>query len=420
MSLMGDQTYNSAQSDTGSEPNYRWVILGATAVMLAVSMGMMINGISVFFIPLNEEFGWQRGVVSLINFSGLIGLALGGILMGRIADHTSTRLVCLVGSIVLGFCIIGASFAETLWQFYLLFFIGGFLGAGALFAPLVANVGNWFKTSPGLALGITAAGQAVGQGGIPFGIAILISTIGWRGALTTLGVITLIGLVLLALLIRQPPAQPTSSESPAQTIADELSALLPPNVTAFWLGTAVLFCCACMAVPLMHLIPLIQDRGIPLEDAGSVLFLMLLVAIAGRIAFGKLADMIGAIRAYWIASCWQTLLVVGFIYIDTLNGFYIYAVIYGFGYAGVMTGLLVCVRVLTPLSRRASVLGIVMLFAWLGHGIGGYQGGFFFDLTGNYTVTYVNAALAGIINLIIVGALFIATNRRRTQQAFAH
>jgi MFS family permease len=181
----------------------------------------------------------------------------------------------------------------------------------------------------------------------------------------------------------------------------------------------VLFCCTCMSVPLMHLVPLIQDRGFPLEDAGSVVFLMLIVAILGRIAFGKLADMIGAIKAYWIASCWQTLLVFGYIQIGSLDAFYIFAIAYGFGYGGVMTGLLVCVRVLTPFSRRASALGIVMLFAWLGHGIGGYQGGFFFDLTGNYTLTYANAALAGIINLIIVGALYVTVTRRRSAMALA-
>jgi predicted MFS family arabinose efflux permease len=168
----------------------------------------------------------------------------------------------------------------------------------------------------------------------------------------------------------------------------------------------------------MHLVPLIQDRGIPLEDAGSVLFLMLIVAIIGRIVFGKLADMYGAIKAYWFASCWQTLLVFYFVQIETLDSFYIFAVIFGFGYAGVMTGLLVCVRILTPLSRRASALGIVLLFAWIGHGIGGYQGGFFFDLTGDYNLAYANAAFAGALNLIIVGSLYYTLKRRRAALAF--
>ncbi len=399
-------------SNIESEPAYRWVIVSASAMMLAISMGLMVNGISVFFIPLNEEFGWQRGSVSLINFAGLVGLAAGGIFMGRLADRTSTRRVCMLGAIVLGLCVLAAAHAQTLWQFYFLFFVGGFLGAGALFAPLIANVGNWFTKGPGLAVGIAAAGQAIGQGGVPFAAAILIGTIGWRNAFTTMGIIMLVALIPLAMLIRKPPHSASMSSSGGITQSDESPVPLPFNVVVAWLSIAVLFCCVCMSVPLLHLVPLIQDRGIPLEDAGSVLFVMLIVAIAGRIAFGKLADMIGAIQAYWLASFWQTLLVFYFVQIESLNSFYIFAIIFGFGYAGVMTGLLVCVRMLTPLSRRASALGIVLLFAWLGHGIGGYQGGLFFDLTGDYKLTYTNAALAGVLNLIIVGALFHTIKRR--------
>lgn len=408
--------------DTAPEPAYRWVIVGATGIMLALSMGMMVNGTSVFFTPLFEEFGWQRGAVSLINTSGLVGLAIGGIFMGRIADKTSIRRIILIGAVVIGLCMLAASQANVLWQFYLLFFIAGFLGAGALFAPLIANVGNWFKTGAGLALGIAAAGQALGQGGMPYVLALLIGALGWRDALMSVGMTMLVLLISLAMLIKQPPEKTTPSDASAtdDPLADGGDAvLIAPNTIALWLGAAAILCCICMAVPLMHLVPLVQDRGISLEDAGSVLFVMLIVAVAGRITFGKLADMIGAIRSYWIASCCQTVLVFFFLQIDTLQGYYIFAVIYGFGYAGVMTGLLVCVRVLTPVSKRASVLGIVMLFAFMGHGIGGYQGGFFFDLTGNYTLTYANAAFAGMINLILVGALYITTKRRRTALAFA-
>ena len=43
-----------------------------------------------------------------------------------------------------------------------------------------------------------------------------------------------------------------------------------------------------------------------------------------------------------------------------------------------------------------SKLRIVTLFAWFGHGLGGYRGGLLFDLTGNYTLSYANAALAAL------------------------
>jgi MFS family permease len=172
-----------------------------------------------------------------------------------------------------------------------------------------------------------------------------------------------------------------------------------------------------MSVPLMHLVPLIQGKGISAPEASGVLFLLLLVAILGRVAFGKLADLIGAIPAYMTASLWQTALVYIFTQINDLNMLYIFAVIYGFGYAGVMTGVLVTIRALTPASRRGISTGVIIAFAWLGHGIGGYQGGLFFDLTGAYNLSFANAAFAGILNLLVVGSLYLTIKRRSTPSA---
>jgi hypothetical protein len=72
-----------------------------------------------------------------------------------------------------------------------------------------------------------------------------------------------------------------------------------------------------------------------------------------------------------------------------------------------MTGLLTTIRALTPISRRAGSTGIILAFAWLGHSLGGYQGGLLFDLTGAYTFGFANAALAGLLNLLVVGSLFV-------------
>jgi MFS family permease len=389
-------------------PTYRWVIVFAAAAMLAIAMGLLVNGLSVFFIPLEQEYGWSRGSISLINTVGLVGLAIGGIVMGPIADRISKKKVCLFGGVALGVCVLAAAWADALWQLYVLFFFAGAFGGGSLFAPLIALVGNWFRTGAGLAIGIASAGQAVGQGGVPFGTTFLIETLGWRGAIAALGMISLATLVPLALLIKEPPVG-------ADTIANETNSTVPlsPTAVVIWLSAAVIFCCTCMSVPLMHLVPLCQGQGISASEAGSVLFIVLIVAILGRVAFGRLADIIGAIPAYMTASLWQTVLVYVFTQINDLSLMYLFAPIYGFGYAGVMTGLLITVRALTPASRRSSSIGVIIAFAWLGHGIGGYEGGLFFDLTGAYNVSFAIAALAGMINLIIVGSLYL-TLRRRT------
>lgn len=381
---------------------YRWVIVGTCALILAISMGAIVNGMSAFIVPMQAEFGWQRGDIAFINFSGILGLALGGLIFGRLADRKGARLVVLLGAVVLGSSYLLASFATALWQYYAVFFIAGFFGAGAIFAPVIATVGNWFVVGAGMAIGIATAGQALGQGGVPFLSSFLIIKFGVSGALAATGAFMLLTLVPLALLLKQCPAADNSSDS--QVRSDDR----PPgsvNVVVATLCVAIILCCTCMSVPLMHLMPLIQDRGIAATDAGSVMFVMLVVAIFGRLAFGILADKIGALPAYMSATAWMTVMVFGFTFVENLNAFYLYAVIYGFGYAGVMTGVLITIRVLVPVSRRASAFGLISMFGWFGHAIGGYIGGALYDYSGDYTVAYGVAAGAGVLNLIVVSTL---------------
>lgn len=396
------------------DPRYRWVIVIASAVILAIAMGQLVNGMSAFLVPLEQHFGWSRAAVSGINSAGLIGIALGGIGMGFLADRLPIRVIGLTGAATISLAMLLAARAEALWQFYTLFFLAGALGGGALFAPIIAHVGGWFRAGAGFAIGIASAGQAVGQGVVPFALGHLIAATDWRTALTLLGLFTALTLVPLALLLRPPP-EAGISRSVAGAVGAAAGAKgrrLSPWLVLPALSIAVLGCCTGMATPLMHLVPLVQGVCGVTAEAGGPLLVMLIAAVAGRVFFGALSDRIGAIGAWMAATGWQTALMMGFLLWETLAGFYLFAVLYGFGYGGVMTGVLVTARALAPPARAASATGIVLAFGWLGHALGGWQGGAFFDLTGSYTVSFAVATLAGGMNLAILGLLVMASNRR--------
>jgi MFS family permease len=396
------------------EPAYRWVIVIASAVIMAGTLGLILSGISVFLVPLEQEFGWGRGPVSFINFASLAGIAIGGIVMSRISETIGIRRSIMLGTIVMGLSVVIASRADQLWQFYAIFFLGSFLGGGSLFAPLIANTSRWFRTGIGLAIGIVSGGQALGQGLVPYFGGMAITAIGWSDTFLWLGILMLLTLPLLGLLIR-PPERPSAGSEVAgadQGTADAPNFPISTNTIIIWMSIAVVLCCATMSVPLIHLVPYAQSCGIPLSDAGGIVLVMLIAGIGGRIAFGKLADMIGAIRAYLVASAWQTCLVVFFLQFQSLESLIVFAAIYGFGYGGVMTTILVSMQVLTPAARRASATGIVTSFAFFGHAIGGYQGGLLYDLIGNYGWAFTNSAIAGIVNLIVVSALYITITPR--------
>ena len=389
------------------EPRFRWIIVIAAALLLAVAMGILVNGMSAFIVPLETHFGWERADVAAINSVGLIGIALGGIAMGFLADRIATKTVCLIGAIAMSLALMLAAHAQSLWQFYVLFFAAGAFGGGAFFAPVMALVGGWFRTGAGLAIGIASAGQALGQGLVPFGAGYLIETSGWQSALTYLGIIAAVTLVPLSFLMREPPKVDVTAGAVVDGASRPSSKLLLPA-----LSIAVLGCCAGMAVPLMHLVPLIQSVCGVGAEAGGPLLLLLVTAIAGRIFFGRLADIIGPLRAWMAATAWQTTLMLGFMLLGSMQAFWYFVPLYGFGYGGVMTGVLVSVRALTPQSRRASATGIVLSFAWMGHALGGWQGGLSFDLTGAYFWAFANATLLGLVNLAVIGAIYLAVNRK--------
>lgn len=379
---------------------HRWIIVAAAALILALAMGSIVNGMSAYVVPLEALYGWDRADVSLINVAGIVGMAFGGLLMGPLADRFGTRPVVLAGSVVLGASYLASALADQLWQFYALMFVAGFFGAAAIFAPIMALVGKWFPVGAGLAFGIASAGQALGQGGVPFGSAVLIKSFGVSGAFAITGGVMLLLLLPLAAMLR--PAESAQGAS-AATISE---ASYPPiRLVVPMMCVAIFLCCTCMSVPLMHLVPHIQGRGYTADQAGGVIFLMLMVGILGRIAFGKLADLIGAIPAYMTATAWMTLLIYGFILIDDLSSFYLYAPIYGFGYAGVMTGVLTTIAAHTPPSRRGFAMGVINMFGWFGHANGGFLGGFLYDMTADYALAYGMAAAAGVLNLVIVGTL---------------
>jgi len=387
-----------------------WFAVGAAAAMLAVIMGTLVNGLTAFFVPMEQSEGWARADIAGINSFGLIGLAFGSVVMGRVADRISIRAVCLIAASSMGVCLIVASQAGSPWMLYALFFLAGVLGGGTLFAPIFAHVGNWFPTSAGVAIGVAAAGQAVGQGGVPFLAAYLIESFGWRNAMLVLGFGSLAVLLPLAGGMR---------EAPAATAASFREPELPPALAVPMLSAAVFFCCTCMAVPLMHLMPLLQSVCISSTDAGGVMFAMLLAAIGGRVAYGKLCDLIGATRSWFVASGLQTLGVLAFTQFASLRGFLLFSIVYGFAYAGVMTSLLVASRALTPTRNKATWMGTVLSFAWLGHAFGGFQGAFAYDLTAGYGASFAIGAIAGAGNLILVGTLIWLTRSNARPPAFA-
>lgn len=394
------------------ESGYAWMLVIVASLLMGMGAGALIS-ISTFLKPISADFGWLRGETSLAYMAGAIAMGLGGVAMGYLSDRYATRPVVMVGVVCLGGALLLLATQSALWQFYLYYALLGGFGAAALDAPLLANVGHWFERNKGLALGVALAGRALGQGLVPFSAGLLIAHNDWRTAYAVLGIACLVAMLPLALLVRTPPGlKQARAASRLATEADLPSQpRVPPKLLVAWLCGAGLFCCTCMGTAMVHAVAIAEDTGIGAKEAAGVILLIYVSGFFGRIAFGKLSDHIGSVRAYLTASLGQTALIYLFTQMHALASFYAHAVVFGFFMSGVMTGLIACVRELIPMHMRGTANGLVLFFAWLGMGLGGYQAGFLFDWSGAYRLPYAVAAAMGAVNLAIVGALYLYLRR---------
>ena len=228
----------------------------------------------------------------------------------------------------------------------------------------------------------------------------LVDAYGWRLGCVAFGVGFIAVVLPVMALLRKP-------ERPAAAAAGYASAhwRVHPTVSVTLLSLASVFCCASMSVPLVHLVSFALGRGLPSGTAASVMAVLMLAACIGRIATGGLADRIGSLRTYALASTWQSAVVLLFIPAGDLWAMYGVAALFGLGFGGVMTALVCCVRDAVPQDRLGGALALVGLLAWVGMGAGGYEGGICFDLTGSYDLSFVSAAVAGLVNLAALAAL---------------
>ncbi|MEE8395197.1 MAG: MFS transporter [bacterium] len=412
-----------AAEEKGYEPPYGWVMVAVAGTYMGIGSGVL-NSMSVFLVPVSTSMGWLRGQTAFAYLAATMAMGVGGILTGYLSDRFSTRPVVLAGAVGLGLWLLLLAGQSELWQFYLLYFLLGGLGFSAFTAPMQSNVGSWFSRNRGTAIGLVNVGRSMGGAVVPFFAGSVIAASGWRTAYATLGIATLVVLVPLALLVRRPPAVAAARQAAAsangaaaggagagRAAVSDVVGRLGTGRSVLWIGVCGLFCCLCMAVPLVHVVALARDRGIAAQSAAGIITVIMVAGVFGSVTFGRLADRFGQVKTYWFASAWQTASVFWFTQVDTLAGFFVIALLFGWGFSGVMTCLITCIQGMTPVARRGISTGIVTLFAWAGMGTGGFLGGLFFDLTGDYTLSFAFATAAGLANLVAVGSLFLYAER---------
>jgi MFS family permease len=132
-----------------------------------------------------------------------------------------------------------------------------------------------------------------------------------------------------------------------------------------------------------------------------------------------MADRFGSLQTYIGASAGQTLLAFLFPYASGGAQLYALSALFGLVFSGAMSSFLVCAREYAPPGKTGLALGVVMFFAWAGMAVGAWQGGYFYDLCGDYYSSFANASLGGVANLLILALLWRFTREPAARRSVA-
>ncbi len=299
----------------------------------------------------------------------------------------------------------------------LLHFLLGF-GAGAAFAPLIADASQWFLRRRGIAVAIVASGNYLAGTVWPTPLVWVMEDYGWRGAYVVLALAVALILLPGTLLLRRRIDAVSTARATSEAAAKADAANISPRTLQILLCLAGIGCCIAMAMPQVHIIALCIDRGFGAAVGAEILSLMLAGGILSRLAFGMFSDRFGGLMTLFVGGTLQMLALCLFLIEGGASSLYIVALIFGLSQGGIVPSYAVIVREYMPPIEAGRRVGIVIGATIVGMAFGGWVSGWIYDLSGSYRLAFWNGIAWNAFNVGIVLMLLIRTGpRTRTQTA---
>ena len=307
---------------------YGWrVVAGAFLAQLFV-VGFFTYAVSLLVGPVREEFGVSlEQVMYSMTLATLLGLVLSP-LAGVLIDRMPVRWLMATGGSIYGAGLYALSYADSIMSYILIFGVTVSIAnafSGSVCASAV--IARWFTVNRGKAMGIAAIGTSVGGVLVPALLSAWLATGGWRGALQYFAVaILLVMLPAIILLVRGRPAdvglEPEPSGSDASHGATDERVLQLPDILrnpAFWsIGLSLGLLFAAYTAILSNLTPYATGHGLSAEQASTLIMVVAIGGLAGKILFGILADSIALRTGLWIG---EGLVVIAFLILAQLPGY---------------------------------------------------------------------------------------------------
>src|SRR5262245_66554802 len=182
----------------------RWLpIVGGVSLNLALGS---LYAWSVFVLPLEKEFGWNRAQTSWVYTIAIVCFAATFIVAGKLQDAKGPRVCAFLGALLVGGGFALSSVTTSLTFLYIAFGVIVGVGNGFGYSAPTPVASKWFPDKRGLAVGLMVGGYGAGQA--IFGTLAnerLIPALGWRTTSPIVSCIFLVMTMIGAALLKNPP-----------------------------------------------------------------------------------------------------------------------------------------------------------------------------------------------------------------------
>ncbi|MGE7943239.1 MFS transporter [Lysinibacillus xylanilyticus] len=388
--------------------------------VVASVAGLTLEGMDIMFISfamtmIISEFNIDFATGGLISSVTNIGMLLGGIIFGILADKygrvkifTYTILLFAIGTALTGL-------ATNIEQVYIYRFIAG-LGAGGEYGIGMALVAEaWPKNKQGRASSYVSVGAQYGVILAALLSAVILPTLGWR-ALFFVGVVPVIFAFIVRKNLEESPewlAAQKNKKIDKQHEKGKLAQLFDTPQTS--ITTISLIVMATVQIAgyngLMIWLPsmLQQSQGLSVSSSALWTISTAVGMIIGMLTFGRFMDRFGAKRAFGIFLLASACAVFLYSYATGSVAILIGGAIVGFFSNGMFAGYGALISSFYPVQIRSTATNTIFNF---GRAIGGFSPIFVGYILQSYDMTVVMIYLAALycISFIVMLTLKKGSN----------
>lgn len=401
--------------------HYSWFVL-IIAFFSIIVAGIVRSSSGVFIVPFENEFGWDRSVISLAFAVGLFLYGLSGPFMAALIEVLGLKKMMIYAMSTLLVGLLLTYYMDQAWQLIVIWGIIIGLGSGVFLTVLSTYVANrWFEKRRGLAVGILTASTATGQLVLLPVLAILVENYSWRWAIGLILILSVIMLLIILLFMKNSPKeigilpygleeepQESSEVQKNNPIAMAFQSLVEAvKVKEFWLLAGSFFICGLSTSGLIgtHFISYCISYGIPVVAAASMLSFMGVFDLVGTTISGWLSDRFDnrwLLFWYYLLRGASLVLLPFALQEGSLTLLIIFSVFYGLDWIATVPPTISISRQIFGIKRSGIIYGWIFASHQAGAAVAAYGGGFMYNIFDSYTWAFFFAGIFCVLASLFV------------------